>query len=307
MTRGQEQSIPRPLNEAGWGEMIQRKRKGSLIPPTKAPKLTRRKGEKEKKKMEVRTIAFGGSSRGLSSASSASFITSTVKRREKPPPPTFSPLLIRSMATQKPTLPPASKTISSRKVSHSPSHLLQIRPLVELIFLLFKATTICVVFFNCKFYNLTATYGLSAIALQASTVFPLGEKGPRSSPLATPPPIKLLTRVEQLKLLTKAEKAGLLSAAEKYGFSLSSIEKLGLLSKAEEFGILSAATDPGTPGALLSLSLVLLLLGPSCAFLVPEDYPWEVALQLVVALVCVVGGSAAFAASNLVSNLQKLK
>ncbi|XP_002265727.3 uncharacterized protein LOC100243309 [Vitis vinifera] len=256
MTRGQEQSIPRPLNEAGWGEMRQRKRKGSLIPPTKAPKLTRRKGKKEKKKMEVKAIAFGGSSRGLSSASSASFITSTVKRREKPPPPTFSPLLIHSMATQKPTLPPASKTISSRK---------------------------------------------------ASTVFPLGEKGPRSSPLATPPPIKLLTRVEQLKLLTKAEKAGLLSAAEKYGFSLSSIEKLGLLSKAEEFGILSAATDPGTPGALLSLSLVLLLLGPSCAFLVPEDYPWEVALQLVVALVCVVGGSAAFAASNLVSNLQKLK
>ncbi|KAJ9677269.1 hypothetical protein PVL29_022329 [Vitis rotundifolia] len=202
--------------------------------------------------MEVRAIAFGGSSRGLSSSSSASFITSI----QKPPPPTFSPLLIHSMATQKPTLPPASKTISSRK---------------------------------------------------ASTVFPLGEKGPRSSPLATAPPIKVLTRVEQLKLLTKAEKAGLLSAAEKYGFSLSSIEKLGLLSKAEELGILSAATDSGTPGALLSLSLVLLLLGPSCAFLVPEDYPWEVALQLVVAVVCVVGGSAAFAASNFVSNLQKLK
>ncbi|RVW91235.1 hypothetical protein CK203_031710 [Vitis vinifera] len=208
--------------------------------------------------MEVKAIAFGGSSRGLSSASSASFITSTVKRREKPPPPTFSPLLIHSMATQKPTLPPASKTISSRKVSHSPSHLLQIRPLVELIFLLFKATTIC---FDC---------------------LPSGEKGPRSSPLATPPPIKLLTRVEQLKLLTKQKR-------------LACCRQL------------RTATDPGTPGALLSLSLVLLLLGPSCAFLVPEDYPWEVALQLVVALVCVVGGSAAFAASNLVSNLQKLK
>ncbi|CAK7323218.1 unnamed protein product [Dovyalis caffra] len=157
-----------------------------------------------------------------------------------------SPLLIKSMATQKP-LPSAAKTVSSRK------------------------------------------------------------QGPRSSPLATSPPIKLLTRVEQLKLLTKAEKAGLLSAAEKFGFSLSTIEKLGLLSKAEELGVLSAATDPGTPGALLSLSLGLLLLGPSCVYLVPEDYPWEVALQVTVVLLCVVGGSAAFAASNFVSNLQKSK
>ncbi|XP_022924182.1 uncharacterized protein LOC111431704 [Cucurbita moschata] len=139
-----------------------------------------------------------------------------------------------------------------------------------------------------------------------STVFPLGEKGPRSSiSLSTSPPIKLLTRVEQLKLLSKAEKAGLLSAAEKAGLSLSSIEKLGLLSKAEELGILSAATDPGTPGALLSLSLGLLLLGPSCVYLVPEESVWEIALQAAVALVSVVGGSAAFAASNLVSNLQR--
>lgn len=141
--------------------------------------------------------------------------------------------------------------------------------------------------------------------MQNSTVFPLGEKGPRSSSLTASPPIKLLTRVEQLKLLTKAERAGLLSAAEKFGLSLSTIEKLGLLSKAEELGVLSAATDPGTPGALLSLSLILLLLGPSCVYLVPEEYPWEVALQAVVVLLSVVGGSAAFAASNLVSNLQK--
>uniref|UniRef100_A0A2P2JJE5 Uncharacterized protein LOC105112540 n=1 Tax=Rhizophora mucronata TaxID=61149 RepID=A0A2P2JJE5_RHIMU len=138
-----------------------------------------------------------------------------------------------------------------------------------------------------------------------SAVFPLGEQGPRSSPLVTSPPIKLLTRVEKLKLLTKAEKAGLLSAAEKFGLSLSTIEKLGLLTKAEELGILSAATDPGTPGALFSLGIGLLLLGPSCVYLVPEDRPWEVALQVVVALISVVGGSAALAASNFVSNLQK--
>ncbi|XP_052179515.1 uncharacterized protein LOC127792903 [Diospyros lotus] len=140
-----------------------------------------------------------------------------------------------------------------------------------------------------------------------SQVFPLGEKGPRNSYSASTPPVKLLTRVEQLRLLTKAEKAGLLSAAEKFGLSLSTIEKLGLLSKAEELGVLSAATDPATPATLLSLSVALLVLGPFCVYWVPEDYPWEVAAQAVVALVSVVGGSAAFAASNFVSNLQKLK
>ncbi|KAK6925119.1 Protein of unknown function DUF1118 [Dillenia turbinata] len=166
----------------------------------------------------------------------------------------FKPLLIQSMATQKPATSPSKTVSSSRKVA---------------------------------------------------TVFPLGEPSPRTMSSPNGPPIKLLTRVEQLRLLTKAEKAGLLSAAEKFGLSLSLIEKLGLLSKAEELGILSAATDPGTPGALLSLSLGLLLLGPLCVYLVPEDYPWEVALQIVVTLVSVAGGSAAFAASNLVSNLQK--
>ncbi|CAI0405036.1 unnamed protein product, partial [Linum tenue] len=117
--------------------------------------------------------------------------------------------------------------------------------------------------------------------------------------------VKLLTRVEQLKLLTKAEKAGLLSAAEKAGLSLSTIEKLGLLSKAEELGVLSAATDTALPGALLTASLGLLVLGPACVYLVPEDNLWQVVIQAVVALVSVLGGSAAFAASSFVSNLQK--
>ncbi|KAL3529674.1 hypothetical protein ACH5RR_008996 [Cinchona calisaya] len=164
-----------------------------------------------------------------------------------------SPLLIQSMATQKP-IPAASKTVSSKK---------------------------------------------------ATTVFPLGEPGPRTTVSGSAPSVKLLTRVEQLRLLTKAEKAGLLSAAEKFGLSLSTIERLGLLSKAEELGVLSAATDPGTPSALSTLSFLLLVLGPSFVYLVPEDYPWEIGLQVVVALLSVIGGSAAFAASNLVSNLQK--
>lgn len=142
-------------------------------------------------------------------------------------------------------------------------------------------------------------------SMAAQKPLPLAAKTGGSKKATTTSSIKLLTRVQQLKLLTKAEKAGLLSAAEDFGLSLSSIEKLGLLSKAEELGVLSAATDPGTPSALLNLSLGLLLLGPLCAYLVPEDYPWETGLQVAVALLCVVGGSAALAASNFVSNLQK--
>ncbi|CAA7399364.1 unnamed protein product [Spirodela intermedia] len=139
---------------------------------------------------------------------------------------------------------------------------------------------------------------------KGSTVFPVGEPGPREVK-GGGSPIKLLTNVEKLRLLTKAEKAGLLSAAEGFGLSLSAVEKLGLLSKAEELGILSAATDPGTPGALLGLSLVLLVAGPLCVYLVPEQYPWEVVLQVAVVAVAVLGGSAAFAASNFVSSLQR--
>lgn len=139
-------------------------------------------------------------------------------------------------------------------------------------------------------------------------MFPLGEPGPRTTYSGSgTQAVKLLTRVEELRLLSKAEKAGLLSAAEKFGLSLSTIERLGLLSKAEELGVLSAATDPGTPSVLFTVSFLLLALGPSCVYLVPEEYPWEIGLQVIVALVSVFGGSAAFAASQLVSNLQKYK
>ena len=120
-----------------------------------------------------------------------------------------------------------------------------------------------------------------------------------------PASIKLLSRIQQLRLLTKAEKSGLLSAAEKAGFSLSSIEKLGLLSKAEELGVLTAATDPSTPGSLFTLSLVLLIVGPAFVYFVPEDSLWQVVLQFVVAFGTTLGGSAAFAASNFVSTLQR--
>jgi hypothetical protein len=120
-----------------------------------------------------------------------------------------------------------------------------------------------------------------------------------------PASVKLLSRIQQLRLLTKAEKSGLLSAAEKAGFSLSSIEKLGLLSKAEELGLLSIATDPATPGSLFTLALLLSASGPAFVFFVPEDNLWQVVLQFLVALTTVLGGSAAFAASNFLSTLQK--
>ncbi|CAD6267332.1 unnamed protein product [Miscanthus lutarioriparius] len=138
-----------------------------------------------------------------------------------------------------------------------------------------------------------------------TTVFPLGEPGPRPATTSgKKAPVKLLTNVEKLRLLTKAERAGLLSAAERAGLSLSAVERLGLLSKAEELGALSAAADPGTPGALLALALPLLAAGPAVVYLVPEEQAWQVALQAVAALVCVVGGAAAVAASTFVSRLQ---
>ncbi|KAF8667518.1 hypothetical protein HU200_052713 [Digitaria exilis] len=142
--------------------------------------------------------------------------------------------------------------------------------------------------------------------VQGTTVFPLGEPGPRPSSAASgkAPPVKLLTNVEKLRLLTKAERAGLLSAAERAGLSLSAVERLGLLSKAEELGALSAATDPATPGALLALAAPLLAAGPAVVYLVPEEQAWQVAIQAVAALVCVVGGAGAVAASTFVSRLQ---
>jgi hypothetical protein len=90
------------------------------------------------------------------------------------------------------------------------------------------------------------------------------------------------SRVEQLRLLTKVEKAGLLFVAEKLGFSLSKIESLGLLSKAGELGILSIVNDPNTPREILNLAIGLLIVGPLCAYFVPDDSSWEVTLQHVV-------------------------
>ncbi len=114
-----------------------------------------------------------------------------------------------------------------------------------------------------------------------------------------PEAVKLLSRVEQLRLLSKVKKAGLHSAAENFGLSLSSIEKLGLLSKAEDFGVLSTATDLNTPATLFTAALVLLITGPLVVYLIPEDSSPLVVLQVVVGDLTALGGSIAFAASNL--------
>ena len=89
--------------------------------------------------------------------------------------------------------------------------------------------------------------------------------------------------MEQLRFLSKVEKAGILPPTEKLCFCLSKIESQGLLSKEEEIGILSIVTDPNTPRALINLEIALLIVGPLCAYFVPDVSSWEVTLQLVVA------------------------
>jgi len=115
---------------------------------------------------------------------------------------------------------------------------------------------------------------------------------------------KLLTRVQELRLLSKLEEAGLLSAVEKAGITLSTIEELGLLTKAEDLGLISAAVNRNTPGLVTTAALALFAAGPAVVYFVPEDTTAQIALQAVVALVCVLGGSAALGAANLLSTLQ---
>lgn len=126
----------------------------------------------------------------------------------------------------------------------------------------------------------------------------------RSAVKGKPSQVKLLSKIQELRLLSKVEKAGLLSLAENLGISLTTIEELGLLSKAESSGALSAAVNPATPGALFTVALVLLLVGPATVFLIPEDNLVEVVVQIVLAVTCVAGGAAAFGGSQLVKALQ---
>ena len=116
---------------------------------------------------------------------------------------------------------------------------------------------------------------------------------------------KVLTRVQELRLLSKLEEAGLLSAAEKAGITLSTVEDLGLLTKAENLGLVSAAVNRNTPTLVSTVALLLFAAGPATVYFVPEDSTALIALQVAVALVCTLGGSAAFGAASLLSKLQK--
>lgn len=130
------------------------------------------------------------------------------------------------------------------------------------------------------------------------------EKTFRNKQSGKPQP-KILARVEQLRLLSKLEQSGLLSAIEKSGVTLTALEKSGALSLAENLGLISAAADPSTPGALYGLSTLLLAAGPALVYFTPDDSSALIALQAAGALLCAVGGSAAFGGAQLLSTLQK--
>ncbi|PSC70276.1 hypothetical protein C2E20_6343 [Micractinium conductrix] len=121
---------------------------------------------------------------------------------------------------------------------------------------------------------------------------------------ARPAP-KILARIEQLRLLSKLEQSGLLSAAERSGLTLSKLESSGLLTTAENLGVLPLLGDRNVPGTLYTLAAALLAAGPAAVYFLPDDSTGLVALQAVVALACVLGGSAAWGGASLLSTLQK--
>ncbi len=133
------------------------------------------------------------------------------------------------------------------------------------------------------------------------------EKIFRTKQTVAKPSPKILSRVQDLRLLSKLEQAGLLSLLEKNGLTLSFIEKSGLLSTAEKFGLISAAADRNTPGALFTLSTALLAAGPALVYFTPDDNPALIAVQAIGALVCIAGGSAAFAGASLLESLQSVQ
>lgn len=135
-------------------------------------------------------------------------------------------------------------------------------------------------------------------------VFSKEKKFRAKNSVAKPQP-KILSRVQELRLLSKLEEAGLLSLLEKNGVTLSAIEKSGALSLAENLGLISAAADRNTPSALFGLSTILLAAGPALVYAIPDDNAALVGIQVIAALACVAGGSAAYGGATLLSTLQK--
>lgn len=60
-----------------------------------------------------------------------------------------------------------------------------------------------------------------------------------------------------------------------------------------------------TPGTLYTLATALLLAGPALVYFLPDDSTVLVALQFALALVCVLGGAAAYGGASLLASLQK--
>ena len=142
---------------------------------------------------------------------------------------------------------------------------------------------------------------VTAISIfQKNAQFSSRDAGARS-----PPPPRVLARVQQLRLLSKLESAGILSALDRSGVTLSALEKSGALSIAESLGVLSRVADRGTPTLLYGAAAALFALGPAVAFLVPDDSTALIVAQAVVVAVAVAGGSAAFGGAALLSALQK--
>lgn len=116
---------------------------------------------------------------------------------------------------------------------------------------------------------------------------------------------RVLSRIQQLKLLSKLEQSGLLSLLERQGLTLSKLEQSGALSAAERLGVVSLLADRNFPGSLYALAAVLLAAGPVAVYFMPDTSSGLVALQGVVALACIAGGSAAWGGASLLTSLQK--
>ncbi|KAL4423264.1 hypothetical protein ABPG77_004533 [Micractinium sp. CCAP 211/92] len=150
-----------------------------------------------------------------------------------------------------------------------------------------------------------AVGGTTSKKITAIEVFSKDKVFRTKQPDGAKPAPKVLARIEQLRLLSKLEQSGLLSQLEKSGVTLSKLEQSGLLSTAEKFGLLGLVADRSVPSTLYALAALLLAAGPAAVYFTPDDSGALVALQAVIALTCVLGGSAAWGGASLLSTLQK--
>lgn len=130
---------------------------------------------------------------------------------------------------------------------------------------------------------------------------------------STKPPVKLLSRLEELGLLSSLAETGFLSNAEASGL-FSKLEAAGAFSSAEKLLPLAdklnvlalAETLINVPSAVLTLGALSLLAGEyGLITVVPDDSTALVALQAVTGVVAGLGGVTLLAASYLFGLLQE--